>query len=435
MAVIIFCISFFGGQIDSKFFASTYDKILINVYAETSLSLYDKNNTKPIKKWLDYIKNTKHINLFILNTNGAILSSSPIPEHLKSISNKLKAHTLTQQVYKDHLILMSAPIIQGKNDTYRLAMYLSERPTNSSFNSVQNITLRLCLTLIISFGFCYAVSLLFSKRLNQIEQSVTLLSKGELDTRTPISISKGHDEVSSLANQINLMANKIQALISSKERLLEDISHELRSPLARQQIALEIARRKTSTIDKHHLDRIEQENIHMEHLVNELLTLAKLNHAKRPLHPEAFNMNTLIEKIIQNAHYEAQTECITFHACKHSKIIADKHLIYRAIENIIRNALRYTNKNKKIEITLQHTPSDFILTVSDNGPGIHKKDLDHIFSPFYKAQTSYQQQKLSYGLGLSITKQIIDLHEGTISATNKPSGGLEISIHLPHKPK
>ncbi|MCH9756427.1 MAG: HAMP domain-containing protein [Gammaproteobacteria bacterium] len=430
---VILCVSFLTGQIDSRFFISAYNKTLINLYAETSLSLYDKHNLKPIKKWLKHIEKNQKITLYLLNTDGTIISSTPIPKHINVITQRLKTHDFPNQTYKDNFILMSAPMTLQNQHTYRLAMYLSEAPPNRIFNPIKNILLRLCIASILAFILSYAVSRLFMKRLNQIGKSVTRISQGELDTRTPSSLTKGHDEVSTLAGQVNVMADKIQTLITSKERLLEDISHELRSPLARQQTALEIARRKTSTIDKHHLDRIEQENIHMDCLVNEILELATLNRTERPLHPETFSLSALIKKIIKNAHYETQTHCISFNSCNNTELFADAHLIYRAIENIIRNALHHTGKNKQIEITLNQTQRDLVLTISDNGPGINENDLEYIFSPFYKSQTLGHQSKQSYGLGLAITKQIIDLYQGTISAKNRPSGGLEVSIHLPHK--
>ena len=169
-------------------------------------------------------------------------------------------------------------------------------------------------------------------------------------------------------------------------------------------------------------------------LIDEILSLAKLNTHRRKLNIETVDLFDLINTIVNDANYEFQSEVIHFKISEDIKLKVDRLLIHRAIENVVRNALFYTpDDDKEVKIQLEVKKNKVIINVSDNGPGVDNKELKRIFDVFYRSNSDDKHQLGGYGLGLAISKQAIRLHKGTIAARNKKTGGLEVFITLPYE--
>jgi two-component system sensor histidine kinase CpxA len=243
-------------------------------------------------------------------------------------------------------------------------------------------------------------------------------------------VDQRHDEVGTLARDFDAMAERIQALINGKEMLLRDVSHELRSPLARIRVALALAERKADDSARQDLERIDQETERLDQLVGQILTLARLRSSSLEQHVDV-DLKELVAEAVADASFEQPETDIAFDARSTPAISGNPGELASAVENVIRNAVLHSGPGSKVEVRLQAAPREVTLTVADNGPGVPDEDLDRLFEPFYRVDSSRDHKQSGYGLGLAIAARIIERHGGRVEARNRPGGGLAVSFRLP----
>lgn len=297
------------------------------------------------------------------------------------------------------------------------------------------LSIRLILALFISALICYLLSCYLTHPLRSLRMAARSLATGNLHTR--VSRFRGHykDEIAELSTDFNLMAEQLEALISSKERLLQDISHELRSPLARLNIAIELGKTKTHPLAEKEFNRMEVECVRLNALIGEILDFARLDKSTSSLHRTLTNMPHLLKEIIHDANYEfgGASERIQVGVIEPCSLLIDERLIRRGIENIVRNALHYSPIEQPVILSLYHnaTQDQVYIDIKDNGPGVPLCQLEKIFNPFYRVDTSRTKHTGGYGLGLAIASRAVALHEGQLFATNHPKGGLLVRMIVP----
>jgi two-component system OmpR family sensor kinase len=259
------------------------------------------------------------------------------------------------------------------------------------------------------------------------------LASGDLKVRLGTEWLKRRDEIGDLASDFNKMATRLEELVQSRDRLLADISHELRSPLARLQLAIALARQSPDKALQS-LDRIGQEADKLEEMVSELLALTKLESGARTA-DQYFFVSEIAELVVDDARFEAQEKGITIDFVTNERrwgsealVVGSGKLISRAIENIVRNALRFSRRGETITVELDSTPAGTTVYIRDQGPGVNTEQLASLFEPFVQADTANGQ---GYGLGLAIAKRAIIAHGGTIKAVNGAAAGLTIIVWLP----
>lgn len=257
------------------------------------------------------------------------------------------------------------------------------------------------------------------------------VSQGDLSVRLFDKLKKRHDELSELAWEFDLMVEQLSTLISDRQALLHDVSHELRTPLARLQLAIGIAQQNKQNIDTS-LERIELESERLDTMIGEILNYSRDDTANSL--DEYFDLKELISVIVADAKYEAEPQEVyvnfTVVSVAHSIIKGNSEQIRRAVENIIRNAIRFSKAGQSIDITLKESGRYLQIDVKDNGPGIDEHKLSSIFEPFVRIQSP--QLGKGYGLGLAIARKSIVMHNGAIQARNRDSGGLIMTIKLPY---
>lgn len=273
--------------------------------------------------------------------------------------------------------------------------------------------------------------------INHLRRGFKRLARGELTTRVSPQIGSRRDEVADLAHEFDRMAARLQQLVESRDRLLHDVSHELRSPLARLQLAIALTRQSPSRFDSS-MDRIEHEVDRLEGLVGELLTLARAENDQDP-GDEYFDITGIAESIVADARYEAQPRGIeiAFEALAIPRELADDppcvrgnaELIHRAVDNVVRNALRFTPRDGHIVVHSEYLPETrlFRISVVDEGPGVSAELADAMFEPFVRGMPGGS----NLGLGLAIASRAVAAHRGRIFATNRETGGLVVTIELP----
>lgn len=292
--------------------------------------------------------------------------------------------------------------------------------------------------LLFFSGFvCYRLARHLTTPLSGLRDAARRMTNGDLSIRVSRAIEGRDDEIAGLGRDFDLMAENLQSLIHLHRRLLRDVAHELRSPLARLNLALELAGRSRPEELPAALARIAKESRRLDSLIDGLLLLARLDNMSRPGKAEAVSLRGLIEEIVHDVAYENQGRnrriATELHGDAH--VVGDGELLRQAVENVLRNALRHTAEGTVVKVRLdpQANPSgeQARIQVRDHGPGVPAQNLPHIFKAFYRADDSRQSGLGGAGLGLSIAESAVRLHGGFIRASNHPEGGLLVEIVLP----
>lgn len=271
--------------------------------------------------------------------------------------------------------------------------------------------------------------------LARIRTSPRRFAEGDLGTRVGRLRFGGSDEMNALASEFDRMAERIEALIENNRRLVRDVSHELRSPLARLRVALELARGQDGDAVEQSLDRIERESDRLDAMFSQAIELSRLETRRERL-PEAIALDELIEDVIENADYEATplARMVVLSNSMPITVMGSRDALYSAIENIVRNALAYTADGTRVEVSLARDalhPAHALLSIRDYGSGVAEGGLARIFEPFYRTDAARARSSGGTGLGLAIARRAITNHGGSVDAHNADGGGLDVVIRLP----
>ena len=275
--------------------------------------------------------------------------------------------------------------------------------------------------------FCYLLAWELTKPLRQIEKAVTRFGQGDFTARAR---STRGDELGQLARTFDQMAERIQTLLAAERRLLGDISHELRSPLARLGVAVELAR--TGEDKEAALNRIEKESDRLNSLVGQLLQVTRAEGDPNWLRPVPVRLDELLGELVDDCSIEASARGsrLTMDPAQPVTVEGDPELLRRAAENVIRNAIRYAPPGTAVEVRLARINGAARVSVRDYGPGVPEDSVERIFNAFYRVETGRDRASGGVGLGLSIARRAVELHRGRIAARNTHPG-LMIEIELP----
>lgn len=284
--------------------------------------------------------------------------------------------------------------------------------------------------LLASVLFSALLAWHLSKPIHSLRWALGSVAAGNLETRVRPLMGSRRDEIADLGEDFDRMARQLQSLIVSQRRLLHDVSHELRSPLARLQAAIGLLRQDPARLTAS-LERIEREAGRLDDLVGQLLTMARLEAGVRDAPKARIELFDLAASIAEDARFEAQSlgRDLQFHGDGEAEATLRVELIQRAFENVMRNAVKYTLEGSCVQVVALREGDVFVLRVDDAGPGVPTADLEAIFEPFYRCGAG--QGADGFGLGLAIARRAVDLHGGSLRAVNRPEGGLSMEIRLP----
>lgn len=304
--------------------------------------------------------------------------------------------------------------------------------TNAAF--VWAVISRLLIFLIVS-----GVVMLFATRpvmhpIRWLRSTVLRLGSGDLGARVEATRVKPSAEMEELIGDFNRMADRVEELVGSQRQLLADVSHELRSPLARLSLGVDLLREFPEDREEY-LARFENELGKLNQLIERLLTLSRLESSTALLREDSLDLASLAHEVISDVQLEASARrcSIAVIRSERSPVVGDAVLIRSAIENILRNAVQYSDEATTICVEVGCGPSDATITVRDTGPGMSANEISQMFQPFFRGGEARSRRSDGYGLGLAIASRAIRLHEGTIRAQNTGSG-FEVGIRLPLTP-
>jgi len=363
--------------------------------------------------------------LVVLDENGDIIAPDEpgffrpeFRQQLNNIQHQQAAIALQQR----GRILFGPGRFEFQNNEY--ALFLTDRTRPPEPFEMVSWWIGTGILVSILLSWLFARSLV--KPIHRIQHASQRLAAGELEARVSLTGDR-KDELAELAQNFNRMAAQLQTMWQSQQRLLADISHELRSPLTRMQMALGLASQQP--LDTRTLARIEKEANSMEALINQLLTLTRAE--AQPARLEQHVLPELLETVLKDADFEATQARKTMAVSDVPKItvIADGPLISAATENVLRNAIRYATSH--ITVTVVAENSYWCFQVDDDGPGLDAQACEAIFEPFYRVGSARDRESGGAGLGLAIAKAAVTTHDGTISAQPSKAGGLSVILKVP----
>lgn len=284
---------------------------------------------------------------------------------------------------------------------------------------------------IASLFFSWLLAWYFSKPIRSLRDAFQQLASGDLNVNVSDSMGTRKDELTDLGHDFDHMVVQLKALMDGQRRLLHDVSHELRSPLARLQAAVGLARQQPDKTASS-FDRLEREAERMDQLIDELLTLSRLEAGMPAISPVPINIEEMLLGIVEDTQVETirrdDSVVITGHC--YALIQGQPEFIHRAVENVVRNALKHAGGRVEVNSKLNAEANQLIITVLDQGSGVNEDEIDQIFTPFFRGKQS-TKKRAGHGLGLAIAKRIVESHHGSIRAFNRESGGFAVEISLP----
>jgi signal transduction histidine kinase len=295
-------------------------------------------------------------------------------------------------------------------------------------------TATLLIALVVSAVVCFFLARYLVSPVDQLRHATRQIASGDLDVRVSSKLKGRHDELGLLASDLDTMSERVRNLIELKQQLLRDVSHELRSPLARLQLALSLARRQEDSGVERHLARIGCEADRLEELIARTLKLARLERPMQGVESTLVDVAELLTNIVADIGIEADAYgcSVALQTDRPLRVNGDRELLRSAMENVIRNAVRYAPAGSKVDIEARRADGQRIeVVVQDRGPGVPEKDLELIFEPFYRVDAARNRAVGGDGLGLAIAARAVAIHGGTIHARNLGTGGLAVQLSLP----
>jgi signal transduction histidine kinase len=318
-------------------------------------------------------------------------------------------------------------------DGRRLALVIQwdrQAPPPLFFGSSQ-AHMRLAGLLATGLVFCTILALYLSSPIRKLREATNRLAAGDLSTRVGGRVGKRRDEIADLARDFDEMAERIGSLITNQQRLNRDISHELRSPLARLNVALEIAKQRSNPETLAIIGRMESESTRLNDMISRILTLSKLESGSVDYERTPLDLTELVNDVAADANFEATANgrSVKVSADESISVEGSEMLLRSAIENVLRNAVRYTPEGTSVSVSLIRSNGTAVLTITDEGGGVPDEDIEHMFRPFYRIGDARERKTGGSGLGLAIAQRAIEAHKGTITAENL-NGGLKVEIKI-----
>jgi len=302
-------------------------------------------------------------------------------------------------------------------------------------------------TIEVSAVVTFFLAILIVLPLRRLRAAARQIADGNLNARVNAGFFSRilarinlRDDIDGLMRDFNAMAERLQSLVTAQKLLLRDVSHELRSPLARLAIALELAKDGPADKIPLHLERIERESLRLNSLIGHILSFSYIESLRDLRHSVDLSLNTLVQDLLPDVQYEAEGRDLRIVTSTPRDLIVtgDSDMLRHAVENIVRNAIRYSPTGGTVEINIDQAEKDgrlgAVLRISDTGPGVAEEKLNLILNPFYRAEDSRRGSTSGFGIGLAIADRAAHLHAGQIIARNRKGGGLVVEMSLPLAP-
>ena len=415
--------------------SSTWEALRTTVLND-AVSAYEEGGDQKVRDYLESIEHSQHVRAYLFDEQGNEVSRRGAPDWAMRVAAGGPRGPHDGFLFPAPQVLRDSRASSDGKHRYTIVLGLPPGPR--VFIGPRGLPFTGLIIGVLTSGLvCYLLSWYLTKPIVQLRTAARQIAAGDLTARAGAPAMSRRDEVAGLMRDFDAMAERLETLLKAQSRLLNDISHELRSPLARLNVALGLARQRAGVESTDMLDRIELEAARLNELIGRILTLARLEDGEQLVPQTPVPLNEIVESVSEDAEFEAQERHCHVHtsiAEGNWEVRGNASLLHSAVENVVRNAIRYTQEGSAVEIELKsEAPAarEAVLRVSDSGPGVPSDSLDKLFQPFYRLDDARGRQTGGVGLGLAITERAVRFHGGKVSAFNRPQGGLVIEIRLP----
>ncbi|HXJ89204.1 MAG TPA: ATP-binding protein [Candidatus Binatia bacterium] len=414
---------------------STWEALRTTILND-SVSAYEEGGQQGLRDYFESLDHSQHVRAYLFDEHGGELSGRPAPDWAMRVAAG------GPRIPHDGFAFPAPPLQRdsraSSDGKHRYTLVLGLPPGPRVFFGPRGLPVPGLIIAIISSGIvCYLLSWYMTKPIVRLRTATRQLAAGNLSTRTGAPATRS-DEVSGLMRDFDAMAERIETLLKAQSRLLNDISHELRSPLARLNVALGLARQRAGVESADMLDRIELEASRLNELIGRILTLARLEDGEQIVPQTPVALDEIVLSVTEDAEFEAQARHCHVHTSIPEgdwQVRGNASLLHSAAENVVRNAIRYTQEGTSVDVELiseeKAGGQEAVLRVSDSGPGVPPEALSKLFEPFYRLDDARGRQTGGVGLGLAITERAVRFHGGKVSAANREGTGLVVEIRLP----
>lgn len=396
--------------------------------------IYEQSGPTALAVALQETEKASGVSATFYDANGRELSGRATPPGAPELIQKADKSNEIEFNFAGRNTLVARPLVSPKGQHYTYVAHIPRQPFQMG---LQTQALRLLVVLLVGGVFCLWLARYLTKPLLNLRATTNQLAEGNLGARVATKLTKRHDEIGQLGRDFDGMAERLESMVKAQQRLLGDISHELRSPLARLGVALGLARQRSGVEASGSLDRIERESDNLNEMISQLLTLTRLESGTDGRKRSSVDLAALVREVAEDADFEARSvnRSVQVVSSENCSINGVEELLRSAVENVVRNALRFTAEGTAVEVALKRqngAGNNFaIISVRDRGNGVPAESLDKIFRPFYRTEDARDRQSGGgTGLGLAITERAVRMHGGTVEAKNVPDGGLAVEMRL-----
>jgi signal transduction histidine kinase len=398
------------------------------VLADYAAQVYEKQGQPGLASLLDSLSLKNRSRFWFIDAQQRELSGRTVPKVVLDGAAAAEKTGGQFRSFEANVLTAAATTAKGH---YLLIAELVPPPLSERVPG--DILWTLKLGTIFSAIICLVIAHYLSKPIEHLRDATHELARGNLDIRAGRNLGNRRDEIADLVRDFDSMAGELRTQIQSERNLLSGVSHELRSPIARIRLALTLARDADDDERVEMLDRIEQDTIQLDSMLEQILTVARLESGQNKPRFEHLLLNDVVNNVLHDANFEAAAmgANITFEGVGDVEVNGDAGLLRSAIENIVRNAIFYSGQGGKIEVRLGQENGMATISVQDNGPGVPEDSLSLLFKPFYRVDNSRGTTTGGMGLGLAIVRNAAVAHGGSVSARNLMPHGLEVELRLP----
>ncbi|MDT5270258.1 MAG: two-component system, OmpR family, sensor histidine kinase CpxA [Acidobacteriota bacterium] len=418
---------------------------VLSGYARNAAAAYERDGAAGLEAYLNHAKEETGTRNQLFDAGGAELTGADASPQVREVAAQV-ARTGTPFFRNiGGGMLEVRPVTARDGGRYAFVTYMPMGPPPVEHHiafwilseTAWLLLVRLLAVVLAASALCYLLARYIVTPVVKLREVTRQVTEGDLSARVGPRLGGRRDELAAMGHDFDEMAARIETLVGAQTRLLRDISHELRSPLARLSVALDLARKRAGSAAAGDLDRIEREAKRLNEMIGQLLALSRWESNGNGMRAQSFDLAALVREVAADADFEAQgRNCsVVVGECDPCKTKGTPQLLRSAIENVVRNAVRYTPEGSAVKISLRclHVAGtgEAVINVRDEGAGVPEELLKDIFRPFYRMDDSRTRETGGAGLGLAITERAVRLHGGTVKAENLTGGGFVVELRLP----
>ena len=399
------------------------------LYGEKASSTLARNGREAALDYIAGLQRTIRITGYLFDDDGKEMLGQPVPDYIHAILDEARKKNGPASTFERGRPVFAVPL-----ESFPGHYFAGALPNLFREKSSAATLYRLLAAVFAAALLSWILAVRLTHPLKGLGKTMRKFAAGALDAREERA-ARRKDDIGTLARDFNAMAARIEELLKGQRRLLADVSHELRSPLTRLGVALELARRHIPEEATGEYERMENELARMNALIGSLLQLSRLDALDRPENRQTMDLSALVGEIAEDGDFEGAPHGrgVSADILTGVSYSGDPALLRSAVENLVRNALRYSPEGGTVDVSLSRQGGAVRILVEDRGPGVPDEELEHIFTPFHRVEQARERTlpDEGCGLGLAIAGRAASLHGGTVTARNRPEGGLAVEILLP----